>query len=542
MEFRVTQAMLHKCFFVFVIFAAVVTSAGCGGCGPGDRAGTLIVGRGADSDKLDPVQTDSGEAVKVMYSIYDGLIRLNEKDLSLEPALATSWEKLDDSGLRWRFTLREGVKFHDGSYFNAEAVRYNFEERLMNADYQQRKGLHVLTAAQFQDNEENILKSVEVTGEYEVVFTLHRSFVPFLTMLSGYAGFIVSKDAAEEHDGAWLAQNPVGTGPFIFESWSPGDSITLQANKDYWGGAPKFDRLIFQSIDDNMARLIAFENEELDFFDGIDNQNMPRLRENENCQVEQSEILAVLYLAMNVQHESGIFSNPKVREAVAHALDKPRIVELYGGNAIESATPLPSSFVGFNDTLKSHEHDVAKAKALLAEAGYPEGFETTLLYMTEPRFYIPDPRAVAERIRSQLEEVGIRAKLEANPFNTHLPKVRNGEHQMCLLGWGADYPDTDNFLYTLFHSANAVKGSANNVSFISDQALDSMLSDARFETDVEKRAKLYFDAQARIHELVPVVPLIFPKETVAVRVGWNGFIFHPQVHYRFEDLYYGDSK
>jgi peptide/nickel transport system substrate-binding protein len=232
------------------------------------------------------------------------------------------------------------------------------------------------------------------------------------------------------------------------------------------------------------------------------------------------------YLAMNCDRAP--FDNPKVRRAVAHAVNKAKVLELaVFGFGKTGPNPMPPSVPGYHDGIRDYAYDPEKAKALLREAGYTDGFETDLWAMTLARPYMPRPTEVAEILKEDLKAVGIRARIVTLPWAAYLEKIENGEHPICLAGWTADNGDPDNFLWQLLSKENAKKGAAQNVAFYRNEEVSALLDRAKHVVDEKERMALYRKAQEIIHEDCPVITLLYLPQMIAYRKEVKGFPLHP---------------
>jgi peptide/nickel transport system substrate-binding protein len=235
---------------------------------------------------------------------------------------------------------------------------------------------------------------------------------------------------------------------------------------------------------------------------------------------------------MNVGEDTPGFEKPfadvRVRRAINHAINKQEIVEyLYKGTAVAAKNPIPPSMWGYNDAIQDYEYNPEKARQLLQEAGYPNGFETTLYAMPVSRPYMFDPPKIAEAIQADLEAVGIKAKIYTVEWGTYLQETEAGKHPMCLLGWIGDNGDPDNFLYVLLDKDNAIVGSAGNVAFYRNDELHDILIKAQRTYDQEERTRLYLKAQEIIHDDAPWVPLAHAKLQMVFKKNVKGFVLHP---------------
>ena len=476
--------------------------------------GTLVYGRGNDSVKLDPADVTDGESMKVTKQIYDGLVKYERGGTEVQPSLAKSWETSSD-GKVWTFKLREDVKFHDGSKFNAEAVKFNFD-RWRKEDHEYHDGKFVYWSYMF-GGFPGIVKDVEAVDEYTVRITLTKKSAPFLANLA-MAPFAMSSPKAVKKYGEDYFKHPVGTGPFKLEEWKRGDRVILTRNDDYWGGKPYLEEIVFRAIPDNTARFMELQSKTIDMMDGVNPNSVPQVKSNNELKLSLRPSMNVGYLAMNFMKEP--FDNKLVRKAVNHAINKEEIIKaFYAGLAKPAKNPLPPAIWGYNESVEKYEYNPEKAKELLAEAGYPDGFKTTLWAMPNPRPYMPQPKKIAQAMQSNLKEVGIEVEIRSFDWGTYLEKTENGEHDMALLGWTGDNGDPDNFLYVLLDKDNAVKGSAGNIAFYKSDELHELLIEAQKTMDKKKRTDLYKEAQQVIHEDAPWVPMAHSTPPIALKNG-----------------------
>lgn len=476
----------------------------------------LVFGRGGDSVSLDPAIVTDGESFKVTENVYDTLLNFGEQDTTIQPGLAKEW-KVSEDGLTYTFKLQEGVKFHDGTDFNAEAVVKNVERWKGGAEEQ-----FYYFHSMFKAEGEDVIASVEAVDANTVVFTLSRPQAPFLKNIA-MSPFAIASPTAFEAAGDAFGDNPVGTGPFKFVEWKRNDSITLEKNPDYWKeGLPKLDTVIIRSIPDNSARLNALMTGEIDLAEGINPSDAPSIESNADLQLIERPSMNVGYLGLTNTRPP--FDNKLVRQAVNHAIDKQAIVDaFFQGRAEVAKNPMPSSISGYNDDIEDYAYDPEKAKALLAEAGY-DGSEIELWAMPVPRPYMPDGQKVAEAIQKNLADVGIPSKIVTFEWATYLEKANNGEADAFLLGWTGDNGDADNFLYTLLDKDTI---GSNNYAYYSSDAAHELLVAAQSEIDEEKRNEMYKQAQVIIKEDAPWVPLAHSTPLLAAKKGVTGYLPHP---------------
>lgn len=474
---------------------------------------TLVFGRGGDSTSLDPAVTTEGEAFKVTKNIFETLINFGEQDTEIEAGLATEWETSED-GLKHTLKLREGVKFHDGTDFNAEAVVYNFERwKAGNAEQ------FYYYNSQFGDK----IDSVVAVDTYTVEFNLNKPIAPFFKNLA-MSPFGIASPAAIEKHGDKFIENPVGTGPFVFKEWKRNDRITIEKFADYWQeGLPKLDQVIFRSIPENSARLNALASGEVDLIDGVNFSDVATIEGNPDLQVFERPTLNVAYLGLT--NTRGPLQDKLVRQALNHAVDKKALIEaFYAGAADPAINPMPPVVAGYNDAVEDYPYDPVKAKELLKEAGYENGFEMELWAMPVPRPYMPDGQKVAEALQANFEAIGVKAKIVSYEWGTYLEKANNGEADSFLLGWTGDNGDADNFLYVLLDE-DAI--GSNNYTYYKNPEVHELLLRAQASSDQAEREELYKQAQVIIKDDAPWIPLVHSRPILAGKAGISNFKPHP---------------
>ncbi len=484
----------------------------------------LIIGRGADTKSLDPIRETDGETFRVTENIYETLVSYEDTNTTVIPGLAESWE-ISEDGLTYTFKLRQGVKFHDGTDFNAEAVKFNFDRWMDKSNkYHDPEGFPYYNDmfGGYKGDPDHVIKEIKVVDAHTIQFVLNRTQAPFLANL-GMSPFAIASPKAIE--GGKLGDEPVGTGPFKFAGWKRNDIITLEKNPDYWNkGYPKLDKVIFKVIPENTARLTALTSGEIDLMDGLNPDDAEAVKENKDLQLLLRPSMNVGYLAFNTEKKP--FDNPKVRQAISHAINKPEMVKAFYSGLGEPATnPMPPSLWGYNDQIKDREYNLDQAKKLLAEAGYPNGFKVQFMAMPVPRPYIPDGKKMAEAIQQALKKIGIETEIVTMEWATYLEKTRLGEYEMCLLGWNGDNGDPDNFLYTLLDK-NTING--NNIPRYSNEEVHQLLLKAQSTSDQKERETLYKKAQELIFNDAPLVPIAHSTPPIAAKAGVTGYQPHPK--------------
>lgn len=502
--------------FLALIMILSIFVAACGKSANGNAGGILVFGRGSDSVSLDPAIVTDGESLRVTKNIFDTLLDYEDDSMKVIPALAEEW-KISDDGLTYTFNLRKGVKFHDGTAFDAQAVKFNFD-RWADPNNSP-NGVFEYYTSQFG----GVIKEVVAVDEHTVEFHLNRTQGPFLQNIAMASFGIASPTALEKH-GDLFGQNPVGTGPFVFKEWLPKESITLEKNKDYWmKGFPYLDRVVFRSIDDNSARLNALLAGDIDILDNLAPSDIESVEKNENLNLIMRPSFNVSYLGFNTEKKP--LDDPKVRVAIAHAINKPGLVDaIFDGRAIPAKNPMPPTLWGYNDDIQDYPYDLEKAKQLLAEAGYPNGFKLTFHAMPAVRPYMPNGPKAAEAMADDLAKIGIQTEIVSPEWAVYLEDTKVGNMELFILGWTGDNGDPDNFIYALLDQDNI---NGNNRARYKNQELHDLLIAAQSESDQSKREKMYKEAQVIIHKDQPWVPLVHADPPLAGSKKVKGFVPHP---------------
>ena len=474
---------------------------------------TLVVAIAADpGGGLDPEAVLNNTSGFIMATVFDSLVKYKPGTVDVGPALAESWDVSAD-GLTWTFHLRKGVKYHDGTPFNA-ANYIKTIKRLM-VDKKDPASIYAiyepLPVENYVDDTYSTVTSYTAIDDNTVQFKLKEPNGPFPTNLAMVWNGVVSPDAWEKSKKDFR-NHPVGTGPFIFKEWRPADQIVLDANPNYWGGKPKVDRLIFKVMPDAQAALLALKKGDVHILGDVSVQTIPAIKSDPNLVVVTQPGLVVSGVAMT--NNAKPFDDKRVRQALNYAVDKDAINKtLYQGLAVQLTAPLPSSQWGWDDSLKGYGYDPEKAKKLLADAGYPNGFETELLSYSSPRGYNPAGAELAVAIQGYLAKVGVKANVRKQEMAAFLGEVRSGKYtQMFLSGFSGDNGDPDNFLWSLFASPAMPVG---DTSHYKNAEVDKLLAEGRVVTDQAKRIEIYKKAQKII---LDEAPWIFVNQTLQVRV------------------------
>ncbi|WP_176083572.1 ABC transporter substrate-binding protein [Martelella sp. HB161492] len=478
----------------------------------------LVVGQIAEPKSLDPAVDTAVNDFRILTNIYDGLVRYKDGTLEVEPSLATSWD-ISDDGTVYTFHLRDGVTFHDGSPFNAEAVKFNFDRMLDESNPYHDTGPFPLS---FNFSS---VKSVDVVDDLTVKFTLSEPYAPFLSNLAYPTGLIVSPEAVKQY-GKDYGRHPSGTGAFKFEEWDPNAKVVVSRNDDYWDGAPPLQAVVFRPITDANTRVAEMMSGGLDVMVEVPPDSVQQFASDANYTVYEQSGPHVWFLILNMK--DGVFADKKIRQAVNYAVNKQAIADnILQGTASVAAGPIAPAFGwAYDENLDPYPYDPEKAKELLKEAGY-DGKELTF-YVTEGGSGMLEPQAMATQIQADLEAVGMPVKIETYEWNTFLGKVNpglEGKADMAEMAWMTNDPDTLPFL-TLRTEAFPDKGGFNS-GYYSNPEVDKLLEEARTATDQDKRAALYVKMQDIVHDDAPWLFVANWKQNAVTKASVEDFKLQP---------------
>ncbi len=462
---------------------------------------TLVYARSVDSTTLDPGEVSYGEDAKVTENLYENLVTFKGDSLDLEPRLALSWTEAD-GGLTWTFKLRPGVKFHDGTDFNAEAVVFTFERMLQEKHPYRPKEVEYAAVMSFIDK-------VEGTGD-TVTFRLKRRNVTFLHVLTLFAAGIVSPEAVKKR---WpqFSLHPSGTGPYRLAEWRPAEKIVLERFDGYWGPKPAVAKIVVLPVASAQTAIEKLKNGEVHIVDHITPADVKAVEGTPGLRVEVETPLNVCYLGFNSKKYP--YNDANFRKAVALAIDRGELNELvYYGQAEPARNLVPPAIWRDAGEFPAFEYDLEKAKEHLRKANLPPGFQPELWHMAFARPYVPEPERLAEYVQNQLRKIGLELKIQKFEKAAWNPRTKDPEHPMYLLGWSADYADPDNFLHAIL--SGGTKNELNN-SFWEHAEFNDLVTQAQGESDPAKRKELYFRAAKIYRDEMPTLPLVHVKQLVA---------------------------
>jgi peptide/nickel transport system substrate-binding protein len=476
------------------------------------RGGTLNVGLANDAKTYDPIYSVQFTERQVLYLVFDTLVRY-APDFSIKPELAESWE-ISPDGKTIVFTLHDGVTFQDGTTFDAAAVKWNIDQRLdKTVNSPQRELLAPIVA------------SVDVLDPLRVAFTLTQPSPGLFSLLAERPGFMVSPTAWRQR-GKDFGQHPVGTGAFVLKEWTRGSRVVLERNPTYWQkGLPYLDSIVVRDLADSVAGVQLLQTGEVDYVGELAPTDVRPIESRAGIVLKPIKVGRWYFLHWHVNTPP--FDNAKLRQAFAHAIDRNRLNEVtMRGQGSVSAGPTPDGLWWDDPSVKSYPYDPAKAKALLAEAGYPNGFSYDL---STPQVTVF--QQINQLLQEQLAAIDVKVTLQPVAASEWYARVVAGTTNLTPTRW-TQRADPDGLLYILFHS----KGFANTMKYHNEK-VDSLLDQARATYDITVRKRLYGEAQQQIVADLPMVPLIFGAEYAALRGAVVGFEWIPDEIPRFRDLW-----
>lgn len=490
--------------------------------GKGTEGGDLVLAVLSDASSLDPAGSNDVPSSVVQANIYETLVKRDDDNKIVE-GLAEKWEAIDDT--TYEFTLRQGVTFHDGEPFNAEVVKMNLERVLDPEVASPRYFLY------------EMITDIIVKDDYTVQIKTEYPFAPLLAHLSHNGGSMVSPKSIEadyeamkngEKAGSVIATNPVGTGYFKFESWEPGAEIKLSKNEDYWGDKAHVDTVTFKVVPESAVRNADLETGYVHIADPVQPNEVAGINEGSFAKVNQKASSSLAYLGFNTDKEP--FNDPKVRRAISMLVNKDDISQgVYDGFGIPAKGPLAPGIFGYNEDAKPIEYNVEEAKKLLKEAGYENGFKSSIWTNDNPQ-----RQQIAVLLQDELKKVNVEVSIEVMEFGAYLEKTANGEHDMFILGWSNPTGDADYGMYALFHSSQ--KGDPGNRSFYDNPEVDKLLEEGRRESDPDERIKIYNKVQEMLIEEAPMAYLIHTEYLTGVSNKIKGFSIGTDGIYQLKDV------
>lgn len=506
----------------------LVSMAGCGGGDDakkdegadapagGGTADTITYSLTADPRAVDPAYFDDGESAVVSCNMYEGLYQYGKTDAKVSPCLAKDLPEISDDGLVYTIKLNEGIKFHDGTDFNAEAVKASIERQLepnRNSD---------MPYASFVFGEEeagNGVASVEAVDDYTVKITMRAASAPFVKNLAmALASPIVAPSAIEAATDGQAITNPVGTGPYKFVDWTKGASVTLVANEDYWGEAPKTKNLVFKIIAEGNTRLTSLINGECDIISSVDPASADQIVDN-GFELFSEDGMTINYMAFNT--ETGKCTDQEVRKAVAQAINVEEMVKsIYGDYATVANSVMPTWMAPYTKDVKQTAYDPEAAKKTLADKGITS--LQCITYTTARPYNQKGGSDLANMIQGYLSAVGVELSITQYDWTTYKTKVQTDPYDICFYGWTGDNGDPDNFMNLL-----ADTNWSMNVAHWQDDEYKALIAEGLKTPDGDARDAIYLQCEEMVAEKQPWVPISHSKNLLGYSPKVKDFYYHP---------------
>ena len=469
---------------------------------------TFIYAIKSDLTTLDFHKASDLTTQAVLWNIYEPLVHVDSEN-NVIPCIATDWE-MNETGDEYIFTIDTSIVWHNGDTLTVDDIVYTLE-----------RAATVPNMA----SKTNMIASAEAISDTQVKVTLNAPYAPFLYNLTQVA--VINKAATEANGGD--IDEPVGTGPYKYVSFVPGSEAVFVRHDEYHGEPAKIKNLKIRIITDAATRALSLDAGDVDMTMTLDTIDYPTVESNPDLVLETGAQAMFYYIAMNTKVEP--FNNEKVRQAIAYAIDFENLnIAVFEGYGTQANQPFTSRSFGYSDKYSFPTFDLEKAKSLMEEAGYAEGFSTSMLC------YAGQTKLAAEALQSMLKEINIDLNIEVVEFSSAIASMTSGDYEMGAYGWCDTVGDADNVLRQLF--ATETQGAAGNVSFYSNPEYDAIVNEAKVSTDPERRKELYEQALEIITTECPIAPLYFLPGDIAYQKDVKGVSFNSLLTFDLSKAYF----
>lgn len=467
----------------------------------------------ADAITLDPADAYEASSINLIQNIYDRLVTYNGSDISkVTPMVAESWNVSED-GLKYTFKIRKGIKFTNGNPLNAHAVKFSLDRAIIMNRPPAWKLIELMD-----------LNSTRAIDDYTLEIKLKQAYPAFLKVLAFSAASIVDPEVVNAHGGVkaneineWMVSNAIGSGPYKLVSWERGQQIVLEANEDHWRGKPKIKRYIYKIVPEPATQMMILEKGDADLA-YIPLANLKQLENKPGIVVESRGLsLQIDYIVFNNNLKP--FDSKLVRQAICYAFDyKAAIENVYQSHAEIAQGPIPKGMFGHDDSLEWYARDLARARALLKEAGYEDGFTAEIIYLEGN----DEMRKTAILLQNNLREIGIELKIQPLAYSAYITKIFNKDFQLAFAGWAPDFPDPDVNVAPLLHPNSEV-----NYASYSNPKVTELIEAGAKQLDEEARFQIYSQLQRLVKEDAPYL-WIAQYKIVGVYRDWvKGYYYNP---------------
>ncbi|TRW50513.1 ABC transporter substrate-binding protein [Aliidiomarina halalkaliphila] len=516
------------------------------GCSPADHPmaqdGLLYCAEG-NPESFNPQLVTSGTTLDMTAAqLYDRLIEYDPESHTFVPSLAHEWTVTDD-GLVYHFTLRDDVRFHTTAYFTptrhltSDDVLFSFS-RWLDSDhpyhYVSGRGYPFFSSSGVPE----LIDHIDAPTPNTIVIHLKQPDSSFLANLASDFAIVLSQEYGEtllaEETPERIDQYPIGTGPFKFAGFRKDVYVRYYRNPDYWRAVPHMEQVVFRITQSDHKRMLMLLTGDCDISPYPPARDVNWLKQQSAIQVQQTTSPNTAFWAFNTTREP--FDDPIVRQALAHAIDRDSLLRaVYFGHAVRADSILPDSSWAHSPQPDAFSYDPEKARRLLADAGYPNGFSMSIWALPVQRAYNPNARLMAERIQSDLARVGIQANIVTYEWSTFRRRLAEGEHDSVLIGWSADHADPDNFFRPLLSCA--AKESGANRALWCDPMFDELLNAAIRSTNQNVRSHFYQQAQEYLATEIPLVPIAHSIRFQAIRNDLEGAALSPYGGVQLRGIY-----
>jgi len=502
----------NKKILATITFVLALVLTACGGVA--ENTDRLVVAQNADAMSLDPHGANEASSSLVLTQIFETLLILDE-DRNIVPGLATSYELLPDN-VTYEFKLRDDVYFHNGEKMTAADVAFTFDRAAKSPTV-----AHIV--GQIDPD------GIEILDDYTIRIATLEPYAPFLANLTHSAASIMNEKAVLEA-GELVGREPIGTGPFKFVNWDPGSEIEMERFNDYHGEMPVYSELVIRAISENSSRTMELETKEVDISLNVPATDIERIDGDSDLTLLREENFTTQHIGFNQDKEP--FNNVLVRQAINYAVNVELIHEtILNGVGSIATGPVNTNVWGSRADLTGYEYDLEKARELMAEAGYADGFTTEI--WTSDSGTGP---MIVEAVASQLREIGITAQILPMEWGAYIDALSEGEHEMYIMAWGAVTGDADYGLYPLFHSSQGA--SAGNRTYFANDRVDELLDIARSTVDEEIRLEAYAEIQEIVLNEAPWLFLVTGETLIGTQSNVRGFRINPSGQHRFAGVYF----